>query len=615
MVLDIKSQNLSEEAQASEEVRDTTVLKHLYEMRARYAAPGYNSGGEYDPENVAFSYAAFMLPLLVYGNPMHSVVSALGSSMWPIAEAMRLGLDKVAQQIQLQEVHEAVALDLLFGFGMEMVTREPVPGDWEPGADGKVPHRPAVYRVAPERALLDYRALTKRECRLIGHEWTIDKDDLLDLAGSEGWNRQAIQALVEENDRAESEWSVLGDAGALKPRRGTVHLYDLWVPETGKIYTIGKPSSMGPVTDVIGGGKARGTAARGYIRDPRKHYGARGGPYEVFGSYMVPSSPFPISALQAMVEQSKALNRRVKRQQELVEAARAFVVVRGDEDFADEIRNNPDRTVFARDEFDNTMVAALKVMGADPDEYVNIQFARDVLQRNLGYTENQQGVTTGDTATEAGFASNAASIRLSFPRRKMAASCDKVAEKMGFYIFDDDEIAVPLGQGGEDVFGRPNMWMVGGGKDQGRYEDLEIRARLVSADTDSDEAQQARFGQMVTLATTIAGALNTPGGQSIGWGDIWQEATRLMHYPQLEGAFDDESAAQAGAVAMQAGAQGGSQGGSGQPQMRMAKDLAPGKVARPQAKRQPMAGGPSTRPSPQKPKQGNVALSGALALD
>lgn len=607
MVLNISAQNLSEEVQSSEEVRDATVLKHLYEMRARFAAPGYNSGGEYDPENIAFSYAAFMLPLLVYGNPTHTVSSALGSSMWPVSEAVRLSLDRVAQQIQLQEVHEAVALDLLFGFGMEMVTREPVPGDWEPGADGLVPHRPTVYRIAPERALLDRRALTKRECRFIGHEWTIDKDDLIALAGKDGWNRQAIQALVEDSERAESEWSVLGEAGRMAPRRGTVHLYDLWVPETGKLYTIGKPSSMGSSTDVLGGGKARSDAARGYIRDPRAYYGPRSGPYEVFGSYMVPSSPFPISALQAMVEQSKALNRRVKRQQELTESARTFTIVKGDEDFADEIRNNPDRTVFARDEFDNTQVAMLKVGGADPDEYVNIQFARDVLQRNLGYTENQQGVTTGDTATESGFANNAASIRLSFPRRKMNTSCDRVADKMGFFIFEDDETAVPLGEAGEDLFGRPNVWMVGGQGGGGRWEDIEVKTHLVSADKDSEESQQARFGQMVQLAQGIAGALGTPGGQAIGWGDIWQTATRLMHMPELDGAFDQEAAAKAGEVAMQQGPQGGMNSAGSQPQMRMSKDLPKGRVMR-----QPTAGGPSRRSQPQAQQP---ALTGGLELD
>lgn len=586
-MLKVAASNLIDEIAAAEDAaRDK--LKYLRQMRAGYASPDFANTAEADYENVAFSMVSLLQPMTAFGYPVHDLTSTRGPDLWGYVEGFRIGLDRVCRDIEIPDIYEAVGLDAMFGWGVAMVSREPLPGDWEPGTDGRIPHRPAVYRIAPERFVLDHKSLTMRESRYMGHKWGIDKDDLLDLAETEdGWNYETIKALVDACDKPR-QYSV-DDTADYGPDRETVYLYDVWVPETGELYTIPAPESLGSETDVIGGGAALKHATKGYVRDPREYYGPRSGPYVVFGQYMVPSSPWPLASLVANMEQARALNERVRKQVTLARTRRRFTVIKGDPDFAAEIENAPDRTVFTRSAYDNTQLSEVQVGGVDPGEMEAIIFERDLLYRNLGLTEEMRGLNSSDTATSSAYANNAAASRLQGIQAKMKRGYGSISRKMLEFMIQDDEMAIPLGDAGIDAFGMPNMWIVGDEENDLRIEDFELSINVGSSQRQNEAVMLQRFVELVALQGNISQLSKT----SPEWDYItlWQMACRKYEMREMEGLLDPDKleAVQAIALAGQM-APSGSQGKPSEPQ-RLAGDQPKGRVIGPPAASGGRAGG------------------------
>lgn len=534
-MLDIKAEYLAREVSEDQDRRKVW-QKDLVRMRAAFASPGYNEGGEYDPENVAYSLASLYLPFTLFDNPYHDVWTPRTGIVKFYSEMLRLGLDNWALDIDLVQVLEDVRMDMIFGQGIAMVTREPVQGNQEPGIEGEIKYRPAVYRIAPERFGMDRRALSRRECRYMHHEWLIDIDDLRELAKEdpENWDRVAIEQLSHCLDEDE-------DTEPGEPDRHQVRLVDIWIPgqrdkkakvgHHGVVCTIASPTYSQKYEVEVPGTKESAKALRRHVMRPRAYYGPRSGPYEVFATFNVPSQPWGLSTLVANAVTNRILNEQTRRQLADAETLREFGIMRGDDETVREkFMTTPHGGMMTTDEFDNTGYQTVKVGGASAERQAIIEILRAMSDRNMALTDAQKGTVSGGSATENVFAQNAATARVGWDQRKTAMSASRVSGKAAYWIWNDEEVVTEVGSG---------LWMSGGSPgDEMDFYSLKVRLNLISAERENDQARQARMLTGVNYLQSAAPVM--VANPHLNWPEITRQFFRTIHLHDLEGVVRPE---------------------------------------------------------------------------
>jgi hypothetical protein len=197
-----------------------------------------------------------------------------------IARYMAMGINAWIKEVGLREDLEALALDMLFGYGVAKVGLEERPDGEGFGVEGRFSVealRPYMIRLAPANFVIDPRSDSVDSARFLGHRF---QRDLTDLQQDERYDQQIVAKLTADDEQREGTSArerAFKDKDSQGALRGRVTLYELFLPETRQIGTIS--------LNAAGDGQ--------WIRPLRPYHGRRRGPFVMFGVYMVPNQVYP----------------------------------------------------------------------------------------------------------------------------------------------------------------------------------------------------------------------------------------------------------------------------------------------------------------------------------
>jgi len=594
MALSTSVTALLEYVESAEEVRDGH-LEFLDDLVGRLHGSywrGDNLGVDYDyaPENVYFQYLSLMVPRLVFDNPGVRVTSKRSGPQSDVAQALQSGLARWVQDANMRRTLEQIAMDMLIMYGVGMVSEEPrvdlqIPKQLRSkGAKGGTATWPVMRRISPRQYIVDPDARTWDEVRFQGHEWRIDKDDLLERAKKnpdEGWELEAIEALAadvkpEDLDTIES--------GKSRPHRNQIRAYEIWMPEHedkdhpgasngfhGTIFTVSvdQPSEGGSA-DPEEDGRPRGKM----LRKPRPYYGPATGPYCVFGAYTVPDSVFPLSPLVATEGQINELNTHELAAAASMQNHKRIVAVR-DAKTAREVKNLQHDFVFVAD-FDHNgkpLVQEVEIGGHTDHQREWIERSRQRVDRVLGIDDAMRGAVSGaGTATEHSIASESSSTRLGFLKQKFTDSTAEALRCVAHFMYYSDTIVFPVGvddYDASDPMSEP--WFQGGDEDMESgysFADLELSIEPFSMERANEgltqqrvlESHQILLNSMPTMAQfpnypwrehfkKIGASINIPGLHELITEDFLAQLgydAEMMRQANLAGAEGPKLAKQVG---------------------------------------------------------------------
>lgn len=583
--------SIRDEIDRAEYFRDLH-LQTPKELREWFCGQGYRDGyGVNHPENAVHAYISMVLPRIIHDNPKVRVTSARPQVQRTACVAMKAALNRWSKMTKVRGTIERIATDMLLGWGVSLTVNEPK--GHERKWDGDGPYLPRVYRIDPARFIIDPAAMHWEEARFMGHVWVTDKEDLLRRAEmDETWNKEVIEGLATNNGVDE-----LRDSRDI-PERYELAIYEIWVPEmdeaaaelideaaddalfNGTIWTIAKYQ----------GGTDKCECQ--LIRKPLPYYGPATGPYTVFGAFTVPNDPYPLSPIVACRDQIQYCNDMALSQQENQKRYKRILV--GDAKnpkFLQDVVNAPDMYVFAEAGLDARSLQPVEVGGSTNQHIQSVETAKERLDRALGMSDAMRGNVAGSaSATEVAVAESASTMRIAHLKRAFQDACDTVFRNVGWYMFHDGRISIPVG--GEDTraMGLTDPVFVGGLK-VGAWEDMQIDVDAYSMERTSEMLAQKRALETFQVVTTAAQAI--PAMPWVKWRDLLSFLGDAQNVPQMQD-FIDESVFQ---------------------QMQQAQQAAPAPSGIPAEGGVP-SGGPSPSPTgePQAvPARAQAAIQGAAA--
>lgn len=504
-----------------EEGRDATKrhLEYTSVAISKYAGRYFVSNSEdseWTPENTYFEYMTAMLPRLVYHNPRWKIRSRRAGAQSDVAEAMQAGLNRIVKDARFHVTLRDVALDMLFAFGVVLVKETQRDGLSLAEDDPiypSMPTWPVAERVPPDKFFMDPLAYEWKTCRYQGHEWRIDKEDLLQRASDnpeEGWNKNAIEALSVDTVDDQGPYGLMaGQSNIGYIDRKEIRAYDIWFPEIELDDSPGADAGFhGTVyTIAVGQSGEDKDPKTGFIREPRPFYGPRTGPYTLFGVYKVPNSPYPLSPLVAVEGQIRELNTHARVSSQAMRKYKRMIGV-SNNTTAQRIKNAPHDHVVAIDAEDlRNAVVSMEFAGLSEHTIAYEERLRERVNRLIGMDETMRGSTTGEgTATEHTLASESATARISEIKAAFTNAVVDVGYSLGHYLFYSDTTVFPvsdqmLQEGvklpewlGQDV----QLWFRGGNEEHGSgytYEDLELDIEPFSMERTSEGLQMQRMMQ------------------------------------------------------------------------------------------------------------------------
>jgi hypothetical protein len=449
-------------------------------------------------ESVVHAYTAMLLPRVAHDNPRVRVTSALPRIQAEAVTKIEGALNRWSQLTRFRGTIERLAMDYIMGWAVALVTNEPVKSGRYWDADG--PYLPRVYRINPEHFILDPLAGHFEESRWAGHQWFIDKQDLIRKAETEPyWDLKAVEALATTTDREEMDERQV-------PDRRQVAIYEIWVPElhqqegeewdramddarvNGTVFTVGRYQS------------SAGANASEFIRAPRPYYGPRQGPYTLFGAYAVPGDPYPLSPIVAVMRQAEAANVAAESQERAAREYRRLAVSRDSQKIQDVLRDPSVQVVPGEPQ----TVGQIEVGGQTPQHQAAAAMTLDRFDRAIGMSDALRGNITGDgTATEAAIAQGAANARIAHVTRNFVDSVESVETKVAWYMWHDGRITLNV----PELARSAKMdGLFTGGVMAGSFEDLDIRVDAYSMERTTEALSQKRAQEAVQMAIGVAQA-------------------------------------------------------------------------------------------------------------
>lgn len=558
MALDTSAENLWTER--TEAVRFRHLHTKLAEERIKqYHGSTYRDGSGPDVEsyeNQAFDLMVNLIPHLVYYNPSVQVKSSRPVVQRKLANSMEHGLNRWVRDIAYADVLTEVALDLLFSFGVCLTHLEPVPGYEDRQAP---PLRPALTRLDPTLYFCDPQSKGRSQIRYEGHDCIEDRDDMLEATitdpetGEEipKFYRAKVKLLATDVEGLDSP-SNFYDRGRLpggvtKVPRNQIRYSEIWVPETGKIYTVASQT-------------VRGKEESHFIAKPREFFGPPWGCYTLFGVYAVPSQVYPLPPLAITDNLVDEINAQIDQVTDQADKARQILVVNATNNKAvTAIKNARNGEILAIPGFDATQTARVQLDGPSPEQMNYIETLRARLDRKSGTPEFQRGNVTGDaTAAENNLAAVATDSRRKFMKSQFGKSAIVPLKTAAWYMAKSNNVAfnVPVpasllaeGEEAEGMIGGNTDEMVDGvflgGPQDGEdfdFNDLEVEIKPYSMEL-VDEAQIRRDMQN-TFALVIQTAPMIPQMPWVNWKSLFDDMFEAINAKDGRKYFDWDMLAQ-----------------------------------------------------------------------
>lgn len=602
-MLDLTPQSLWEEATEAIEYQKRRTAA-LDEMIRSYQTPWHVGGadqngfGRFDSRNHAFEFIALTIAQTVFDNPKWQVTADRGYAADMEAPALQAGLNKWTRDQRLRKILTRLYVDYCFHSCTSMVSLEN--------------DIPKLRRIGTRRGFRDHRCFDPEDIRYAGHIYIRDKADLLK---DPEWDHGAVMQMAEGaglKDVREYE-----DKPNVRDR-GEVALIDLWVPEAevegvsdeergnykGMIYTLPLVGFNG--TEKVGK----------FPREPRAAFCSEHGMYQYGGTYPVPDDIMPLSQLIAVNGQSRQNNDVAKALYEAIVEYKRIIFTSGkDPTLASKVRRARHGSVLPTGLQDVArMIAQMELGGPTPALLTGSQISQETLDRSSGISDAMRGNVTGAaTAYENSVAAAGATARQAYPKQQFVDFMGDIGYAAAWLMHTSDGVKIDI-PGGQMLGGPPSAHALAIHKQleqHGVPEDViekyiafadeqhrntpfntfGFSVEPLSTERASDPANRARMMAVIPMAMQLMQASVTMPQMNVkemlGW------LGQAFDMPDLARVFDQQIAAQVGAVQMSQGIeqpQTNMQAGS----PRMGRDISP----------KPQSAAPSGFKGAGKPKQG-----------
>ena len=596
-MLDISVENMWKEIQASEQRRDQQLSK-LNMMVERYADRDSVIGEPHvaHPENHTFEYLSFMVPKVAFDNPRVSVRSRRTTARIVVDQVRDLLDQAIAQgmidpytaQAQLDQIEaqsgtagaidkglnrwiwdsnyqsflDRVAYDYLLAYGVGYSWLGTMPGSDPLDPDSK--RWPMSSRLSPVRMVIDPSALHADESMWTGHWEVIQKSTLLEKAKRENrredgkWNIDEIVAMSAMDDASSN---VRPTRPPAEVDREEVMLYHLWVRDHRLEDSPGPEEGYSGTWLTLGAAKSEktGTTITRYVREPRPYWGPGCGPYTIFGAYVDPDSPYPLSPLMATAGQAEELNRHVKAMNKNAAQYKRLIIVK-DPDLEQHIAADPDNFVITVEDaaFEKYQVVQVEIAGITDQQLRHFELFKDRLSRMSGLTDAQRGeVQTGATATAEAIADTAGELRSAYIQKRFSQGVRRDLTTKAWMMYMDDRVAFPLGPDASEELGMVSPTFIGGNDPESdeSFNDLELEIDAYSMPRTNQALLQKNVLETTELIMQMAPAMvQMPW---IDWKEVLRRIGDAMNIPDLVDVINFEMIGQMAQMAEQAGVQPG----------------------------------------------------------
>lgn len=512
-----------------DEVRDAVTLrnKHLSPINdivqrigGRYLRSDQASI-DATPENYPYQWLTFVLPQIVYERPTITCESQAGASGDAIAQALTAGLNHWAKTSEIKTTLSDIATQMLTGYAMTVVGLE-TRGDTGPndsqGTFTSPTTMPFVEVVPREDVIIDAHAKDIRKARIIGRRLERDIDDLMN---DQRYDLTKVPNLSQNMGERENgiEKGPFPSPEPPNDRRRRCTLYELYLPEHRKLITL---VEMGQ------------DAGDGVIIRDEDYYGPDDGPFDLWGSYYLPGSIYPLSPLQACWEQFLELQDHATVIDEAASQEKNVVLVDANEqglEAALQKAGNGDLLPVRN----LAGILNVKVGGPTGDSQNYTMGLRDRLDRQMGFSGAQAGKSNNNTATSNDIAQINASTRIDLLRQRFADSLIGVLRKVAWYLFYEESVIFRLTLDDGPAGGRVDATFAGGtqwpGQDGTSVVDFTVGIDVTSMVKVDSALQQKRAQDVMAIVGNVAPMI--PQTPWINWKGLFEFVGESLNVKDL----------------------------------------------------------------------------------
>jgi hypothetical protein len=426
---------------------------------------------------------------------------------------MEMAMNGWIKDVELRTELEALALDMLFGFGCAKIGLEER-GDYS-GCHGGVMGRftmdaltPYMVRIAPGNVVIDSQCDSVYSARFVGHMFQRDLEDLKD---DERYDQAVVAQLTADDEKRvgrsgdERAFKDVGSTGDAS--RGRVTMYEIFMPETRQIGTL-----------AVNHAGDEGS----WVRALQPFHGPKTGPYCLFGVYMVPDQVYPLSPVAAMAEQDQELNAHATAAAKEAATAKSVVLVNADQpELASEIQRAENNSIVKVKGLNANSIVPVALGGTTEQRLAYLNLLLQRTDRNSGQSDAARGKAQGVTATEAHIAHDDGDARTEFMHLKYRDAVKEGLKKVGWYMYHDPAVVMEVNTT-DPTTGQPFEGVFLGGIQPGQEDTdwagffLEIEPMSMRRVDPVVEQQRAQL--CVELVTSIAPLI--PSLPYINWAQV-----------------------------------------------------------------------------------------------
>lgn len=490
------------------------------ELIRSMAGPHYRADNDSTktPENYAFSYKQFVHPQMLFGDPQCKFKSAHTTNDAYLADAMTVAVNRWSLETGLVEQLDAVVDDSFVGYGIVKIGLRQVgwykgeglsavQGDFE-----QATNEPFVVRIDPRDFFCDPEGSAWTQKRFFGDRFERDLDD---VKMDDTYDEAARNELIEKAREARSNVDPFDNQKyiAADEDRKRIVLYDIYLPEHGKIITIAELGSQ------------EGESRNGVKLREEQWFGPDEGCYYILGLETVPGEPIPTSPLIAMWDEFLEINEHSRAGAKAAESFKRIGV------FSPAAKEDAERIQKAKPGdmvpvADPNAVKDFEIGGASDKQLNFLQFLRNKFESQLGFTDAQRGKAGSNvTATAAQIAGQSADLRVQKMQDRLRRFIQKIYRGVAWYMWHADgikpmQLAIEDPNTGEKQYGEMQFGQWNGGfvngqwvppNDPGNFTDynLDVSPKTMTKQDDAIEIAQAQ--QDIELAMKVTQIFQNPG--------------------------------------------------------------------------------------------------------
>jgi|GEM_PF-4663934 len=438
-------------------------------------------------ENIVAEYVWNLGPSLAFNAPRFTMPQHYPSYHDEQLEEERAALNQVSIDNRLGVTLRRLAVDFALGWGCAAVEAAE-----QVGLDGNtLPNFwPKVRRIPPAKMLIDPAATHEDEARWIGHEWDEDLDTL-EAAIDPDTNEPVFDVAVLRAapiDAVDDE-SISDDTKQETPARNRVRLVDIFVRETGMIYTMALH------------------VAGAYARAPRKAFSSPRGPYVVFGFGIVPDRVFPLSAMVAAKGGADDLNTHAQQiHDDAGTAKRMLVYDKGEQGLGEKLTTTPNGHTLGVNGKPRDVIDTIEWGGP---QKANLDYSAILamrIDRLLGISQTRRGEVNPDaTATAESIADAGTSRREQFTKAIFQEQVGQIASRILWCLRSSRLMRRDITMDDPETGNRVGALYVGGERPGGLNADEETECSIepYSMELTTESMMQRRAIQNTELMSRL----------------------------------------------------------------------------------------------------------------